>query len=1308
MNSLFSHASKIKLFFSLIFVITFLTTQAQVTLTESLPEKDIKAFVSKKENFKQALFNDKYYVFIQLKDIPDKQYRKKLESLGVDLLATAGNQVYRASVPATMTETQLRTMDIISINKVAESHKIAPEVTEDYIPEYAVVEEGKLDVSLIFSPKTYPEDIETVLEQFNAEMLTFANNIVEARVVASEVLKLGNHPLVLQMGLIEEPAQLLNYDNVKSHRVNYIQTDLANGLGLTGEGVCVGVGDGGELGDHIDMTNRVINYADGTYSSFGSHGDHVTGTIGGAGNLDPKHAGMAPDVTFVTQKTSNIITYATDYVDDHGMVITNNSYGSTFNCSTIGTYTYSSVLIDRQAGERPELLHCVAAGNSGYGTCDPYPQGFNTVLRAYQVAKNALTVGSVDYKGVLANSSSRGPVADGRLKPEICGVGVSVMSTGRTFNYLNMSGTSMATPSVAGTIALLNEHYRNENNGELPDGALMKAIVCNTADDLGNKGIDFKHGYGLINARRAAEVITDGRFDSDTISHGEQKFFTINVPAGVEELKVMMYYADYESVSGATQTLVNNLNLRVTSPSNNHYHPWVLNPNPNNVNDLPSRGIDNLNNIEQVTLDNPQAGNYNIAVTGVNVPQPNQKFFIVYEFVKPELILTYPNGGETIQPGATEHIRWDAYNPDDKEFKIEFTEDGGQNWTTLFDHIPGTERIKTWTVPNTMTSKARVKISMLADTLVDEGNADFSLLTRVTNVTAEDYCTGKIELNWNAVSGAASYIIYRLDSTHMNVVGTSTSTSFTTDILPVGSKQWFSVQAKSATGAKSLKTIAISAIVPSTGDCPGFSDDVSVEEITVVDFGRIETSEALGWENISITIKNNGNLPVSNIPVFYSINGGTEIGETCQATIQPGQTYNFPFSGKVNMTAVGTYVFSARTALSTDTNTANDQLNNGAVSKQFPNAPISLPLTEDFEAAIGGTFDKSEMGIAGLSAFDLITDSGQLLTDGDITNKEGDHLIRLETDSVGSLSGNPMNEIIMTLNFSDYPTSQNVKLSLDYKYFSAAAHSEDQIWVRGADTDNWVLLHTFTHTFTTQTLTDLRLGNVLYSNGQEISANTQIKFVQRGEGGYAIDNLGMIATNDELPVELVEFTARKQEENNDVLVKWSTSSELNNNHFEVQVARGTSAAAAGEFETIEYVEGAGTTTEAQYYSFLDTEPQKSGVRYYRLKQVDTDGVFEYSPIVTVKFEEIQIETSVFPNPFIEHINLNIQSSTDSSFGISVLDMNGAVVYQKDVDVIEGEQIIQLDMAEALPSGFYTIKIDRGAVLSTYRVMKVTP
>src|SRR5690606_31790640 len=120
-----------------------------------------------------------------------------------------------------------------------------------------------------------------------------------------------------------------------------------------------------------------------------------------------------------------------------------------------------------------------------------------------QTAENVIAVSSINELGVAGAGYSKGPVRDGRIKPEIMAQGVNVRSSFPTNGYGGSSGTSMAAPAVAGGLALLYERYRQLHSGADPDNGLMKALLCNGAADAGNPGPDFVYGFGMMNLLRS-------------------------------------------------------------------------------------------------------------------------------------------------------------------------------------------------------------------------------------------------------------------------------------------------------------------------------------------------------------------------------------------------------------------------------------------------------------------------------------------------------------------------------------------------------------------------------------------------------------------------------------------------------------------------------------------------------------------------------------------------------------------------------------------------------------------------------------
>jgi len=242
--------------------------------------------------------------------------------------------------------------------------------------------------------------------------------------------------------------------------------------------------------------------------------------------------------------------------------------------------------------------------------------------------------------------SSWGPTNDGRLKPDVVAPGCedtlnrndndptrTIWSTIPTDDYGGMCGTSMATPAVSGSVALLIQDYKNTHNNNNPLPSTIKAILTHTAKDLGNIGPDYSYGYGRIDVLKAVDLIesdteTNKVIKEDVISsQGETDDFDITVSEGQSELRVTLAWDDYPATANADPALVNNLDLVLIAPDETEYYPWVL--DPNSPSSSATTGIDNLNPIEQVYVQNPQAGIWIVRVKGTTVPNPPQNYSLV-------------------------------------------------------------------------------------------------------------------------------------------------------------------------------------------------------------------------------------------------------------------------------------------------------------------------------------------------------------------------------------------------------------------------------------------------------------------------------------------------------------------------------------------------------------------------------------------------------------------------------------------------------------------------------------------------------
>lgn len=262
------------------------------------------------------------------------------------------------------------------------------------------------------------------------------------------------------------------------------------------------------------------------------------------------------------------------------------------------------------------------------------------VIPAEATAKNVLTVGAAD---VTLNSnndptylsaspySGWGPTDDGRIKPDLLGIGTgiySTLSTGTTAYGIN-TGTSMAAANVTGSLLLLQELFARQTNGRFLRAATLRGLAIHTADRLSPElGPDYRQGWGLLNTTAAAAVIQNlnqgNQISEQTLPN--TRTYTLNVVAqGNQPLVVTLSWTDPEgpvsslvpaSVNSRTPKLVNDLDLRVTATGQTTL-PYVL--NPNRPADAASRGDNIRDNVEQVYIAKPVAGQtYTVLVSHKN------------------------------------------------------------------------------------------------------------------------------------------------------------------------------------------------------------------------------------------------------------------------------------------------------------------------------------------------------------------------------------------------------------------------------------------------------------------------------------------------------------------------------------------------------------------------------------------------------------------------------------------------------------------------------------------------------------------
>ncbi|WP_299706432.1 choice-of-anchor D domain-containing protein [uncultured Pontibacter sp.] len=223
---------------------------------------------------------------------------------------------------------------------------------------------------------------------------------------------------------------------------------------------------------------------------------------------------------------------------------------------------------------------------------------------------------------------------------------------------------------------------------------------------------------------------------------------------------------------------------------------------------------------------------------------------------------------------------------------------------------------------------------------------------------------------------------------------------------------------------------------------------------------------------------------------------------------------------------------------------------------------------------------------------------------------------------------------------------------------------------------------------------------VRYTPSATGTSSVQILHASEGANTEILTVNGSTPTTP-LPVELIAFNARKQ--NGGVLLTWATASEQDNDYFEVQMTDNFK----GEFKTVGKVHSkVGTTSLRQDYKF-DHKGAFLGTRYYRLKQVDFDGTTDYSKVVEVKAGQLDlaVEPRVYPNPIAPNSKLEYTAPEAGKLNVSVVNMSGTRIQSKSYDIEAGENTIELNLSDNLPTGIYILMTEFNGKTQQVKLLK---
>lgn len=590
--------------------------------------------------------------------------RAGLEKNGVRLLGYLGSNAYFASLdPRTLNAGAVAAFPtLLNVEEINLAWKLHEDLNANIVRPWSIIQKGN-------------DDSDTVVAVY-VLLHPDANLAVEgaAAVAACKGQLQGNlasiNGMVIQLPFsqvrtlaaqdcvqwVEPPLPMMttccNDDNRLRTGADIVQAAPYN---LDGSGVIVLVYDANQMYAHPDFAGRLTIGA-GDNSGVAPHATHVGGTIGGAGG-DGIHRGMAPMVRFISYGLEGFTQGGlyTDPLDiehdfreaintyhaviDNSSISTNVAYNG-FPCEWEGDYGVTDVLLDSitRGGDLVNMFHdpfrmVWANGNERIAPRCQGP-GFYHTTPPPACNKNVINVGALNSNDdSMTTFSSWGPTDDGRLKPDVCAPGCQsngdygVTSCNLEGGYFALCGTSMASPTTCGVSALIMQDWRAHHPGA-PDfrNSTLKVILAHSAVDLGNPGPDYQFGYGSIRAEAAILLERSGNVIENSVGQGEAYPVVLIVNTGDPQLKVTLAWDDVPGTPNVVPSLINDLDLVVTSPSGVRHYPWTLGG-------LDSPGVpairtreDHINNSEQVVVDNPDPGAWIVRVRGTTVPSGPQPF----------------------------------------------------------------------------------------------------------------------------------------------------------------------------------------------------------------------------------------------------------------------------------------------------------------------------------------------------------------------------------------------------------------------------------------------------------------------------------------------------------------------------------------------------------------------------------------------------------------------------------------------------------------------------------------------------------
>ncbi len=616
------------------------------------------------------------HVLVQLDFIPRQAAKDALEAHGLELLAYVPDYAWIASLSVADAAATLDQPGVVWAGALTVEDKLDPAIVADRWGEWNLTPDNTVAVYVSLHKDEGLDAGRALVEAHGGAVKgqVVGINMLVVEMPKENITALAAEDAVQWIEPAAPPLEGVN-DGSRPHiGVDVVQAAPYN---LDGTYVDVLVYDSGQAGDHVDFGTRLI-HGDSDFVS--DHSTHVAGTVGGSGANSAAQGGsalqwrgMAPNADLISYGTAYPSTGYIFYQNvpdiEHDWAQAQNTYGADIGtaslgsniysnyypggCSIMGKYGAASVLIDQivrggnsVVGIGDKYIATWAAGNErGWSTSCTGAGGGYGIVAPPAGAKNPIHVGGSNTNNTTQYAhTSWGPTEDGRLKPIVTAgacqttgdYGITSTDNNPVDAYTTMCGTSMATPAVAGGIALMLQHYRDVYNTSgrfWPSTA--KALLMQTAHDEGNPGPDYQWGYGLVDIHAAVDLISRKGFRQESIDEGEIDVYSLIVPNDDDDLRVSLAWDDYEATENANPTLINDLDLELVAPDGTVWEPWVLDPDNPTTN--ATRDVNTVDNQEQVEVPaaSVEIGTWLVRVHGTEVPEGPQDYSLACEGCQP-------------------------------------------------------------------------------------------------------------------------------------------------------------------------------------------------------------------------------------------------------------------------------------------------------------------------------------------------------------------------------------------------------------------------------------------------------------------------------------------------------------------------------------------------------------------------------------------------------------------------------------------------------------------------------------------------